>query len=43
MNSIILQPSSSKVAQEHYIDTIENPVTLESIKSFFRFKNIFNT
>ena len=34
MNSIILQPSSSKVAQEHYIDTIENPVTLESIKSF---------
>jgi len=34
MNRVILQPASSKDAQEHFKNTIENPVDLEVIKNF---------
>tara|TARA_B100000886_G_scaffold333290_1_gene287056 strand:+ start:1554 stop:2507 length:954 start_codon:yes stop_codon:yes gene_type:complete len=40
MNKIILQPSSNKDAREHYVDTIENPVSLDSIKSFLDSKTL---
>ena len=34
MSNIILQPSSNKDAREHYVDTIQNPVSLKSIENF---------
>tara|TARA_A100001015_G_C14626804_1_gene570067 strand:- start:9 stop:200 length:192 start_codon:yes stop_codon:yes gene_type:complete len=34
MSNIILQPSSNKDAREHYVDTIQNPVKLNSIEQF---------
>ena len=40
MNKIILQQSSNKDAREHYVDTIENPVSLDSIKSFLDSKTL---
>jgi len=32
MTLVVLQPAGNKDAREHYVDTIENPVTLDSIK-----------
>ena len=34
MPLVILQPCANKDAREHYNDTIQNPVDLDSIKSF---------
>lgn len=34
MSNIILQPSSNKDAREHYVDTIQTPVKLNSIEQF---------
>lgn len=33
MNSVILQPSGNKDAREHFVDTIENEVSIQRIKS----------
>jgi hypothetical protein len=34
MNNIVLQPTWNKDARTHYVDTIENPIILESISSY---------
>ena len=42
MNSIILQPSGSSDASEHYYDTIENRIDLELVKKFVPNKDYLN-
>lgn len=34
MNKVILQPSSNKDSRKHYVDTIENPVSIELLKEY---------
>ena len=34
MSKIILQPSGNKDAREHYVDTIQNPVSIDRLSKF---------
>ncbi len=34
MTQVILQPTSNDSARKHYVDTIENPVSISSIKKY---------
>ena len=41
MNSVILQPAGNKDARQHYVDTIDNPVSIDRISQFLD-SNDFN-
>ena len=42
MNNIILQPSGSSIANEHYYDTIENRIDLDLVGRFVSDNDLSN-